>query len=77
MCACSLAHQINSCLSVSSRPLNRLAERITDAVAAMPEFKSSKSVSCFLSMDGEVDTSIIVKSILAQGWTITSCQFDR
>lgn len=47
--------------------MRHIAERITNALTAMPEFKSSRSISCFLSMEGEVDTSAIVNEILAQG----------
>lgn len=43
------------------------AERITRSVLAMPEFQNSESISCFLSMGDEVDTSGIIQAILTQG----------
>ncbi|KAF8316410.1 5-formyltetrahydrofolate cyclo-ligase [Clavulina sp. PMI_390] len=43
------------------------SENIANALVEMPEFQASNSVSCFLSMDGEVDTSMIVDHILDKG----------
>lgn len=45
----------------------RPAERICRALVSMPEFEASNSISCFLSMNDEVDTSSIVNEILLQG----------
>jgi len=43
------------------------AQQITNRVLASPFYEASKSISCFLSMPGEVDTSPIVLSALRSG----------
>ncbi|TDL25145.1 5-formyltetrahydrofolate cyclo-ligase, partial [Rickenella mellea] len=43
---------------------------MTARILASPFFKQSKCVSCYLSMDGEANTSEIVREILRQGKTL-------
>ncbi|KAF9517329.1 hypothetical protein BS47DRAFT_1433530 [Hydnum rufescens UP504] len=52
---------------IPSASVNSQSEHITRSVLQCPEFKESESISCYLSMPGEVDTSAIVDEILRQG----------
>ena len=47
--------------------LRRTAELIVKRLIESNAFRSSKSVSCFLSMAGEVDTDGIVREALSSG----------
>ncbi|KDQ16708.1 hypothetical protein BOTBODRAFT_30625 [Botryobasidium botryosum FD-172 SS1] len=43
------------------------SQRIAALVLESPQFQQSKSVSCFMSMQGEVDTTSIVEGVLKAG----------
>ncbi|KAJ1311133.1 hypothetical protein OPQ81_009634 [Rhizoctonia solani] len=54
---------------LSSSDVKSSSESITKKLIDMQNFRESKAVSCFLSMQGEVDTDGIVREILRTGKT--------
>ncbi|QRV76392.1 5-formyltetrahydrofolate cyclo-ligase [Ceratobasidium sp. AG-Ba] len=55
---------------LSAAQIKSSSEAITKKLLESSEFQTSTSVSCFLSMEGEVDTDGIVRSALDSGKTL-------
>ncbi|KAG9128442.1 hypothetical protein FRC07_011199 [Ceratobasidium sp. 392] len=61
---------LNARSLLSASQIKNSSEAITKKLVESHAFQSSKSVSCFLSMAGEVDTDGIVRAVLNTGKTL-------
>ncbi|CAE6527644.1 unnamed protein product [Rhizoctonia solani] len=61
---------------LSPSDVKNASESITKKLTGMQTFRESRAVSCFLSMQGEVDTDGVIREILRTGKTLYVGEVD-